>query len=257
MTPGFEGKRFGCNHTPEERLMKVPFALDFVDGVSAGMIPDISDTLNYSARWRTQMVKNGYLGNNRYGDCVEVAVFANMPGTQAVNATGTSLAFTEQQILDYYKAIVPGFDQNDPNTDTGTDPVDALNYAKKQGLILAYGQVNLQNPVHMALAAEYFGGVLLATDVPESWESSTTWDVTDQNIDPIVGGHMVHLPDYSLAGDFGTLTWAEVVLLKQAALHKYGRAAYVAITPYWFESNQQSLQGFNLASLQAHLMNVQ
>lgn len=257
MTPGFEGKRFGCIHTPPERLVKVPFALDFLDEVSAGKIPNLSDTLNYSARWRTQMVKNGFLGNNKWGNCVEVAVFANCPGTQAVNATGALLTFTEQEMLDYYKTIVPGFDPNDPNTDTGTDPVDALIYAKKQGLILAYGQVNLQDPVHMSLAAEYFGGVLLATDVPGSWEQSQVWGVTDQNTDPIVGSHMVVLPDYSLAGDFAVETWAEIVLMKQAALRKYGQAAYVAITPDWFAANQQTLQGFSLASLEAQLMNVQ
>lgn len=251
---GFSNRSFGCIHTPQEKLVKIPQPVLYLGGglgvVGAGPLPDLADSTDYFSRWRKQMVVNGLLGNGTWGDCVIVGVKCNLPGTQAANSTGTLLYFTEAQALSDY-AEITGFAYTQA-TDNGTDPLDALNFYKNNGSILAFGQVNVRNPAHLAAAIEYFGGVAIALDIPGSWEGTTNWDVATDNI---VGGHLVVLSGYNAQGNYIVETWAEdpPPVLTPAAISKYAQAGWVTVDNDWVAQNQQTLQGFNLQQLQQDL----
>jgi len=243
-------RKYGCIHTPKETLDKVPFALDFTASGSAAL-PLLASSTDYYSRWKGQFVKLGLLGNDYYGNCVIVAIKSNLPGTQAVNSTGTLLSCTEDQALEDYSAIT-GFKKGDPDTDNGTDPLVALQWYQQQGAILAFGQVDVTNPAHLACAIEYFGGVALALDFPGSWQTTTNWDVTDEDPE---GGHMIVLGSVNANGGYDVETWAEdpPPVITQAAVTQRAQAGWVTISTGWFETNGQTLQDFRLADLQAAL----
>jgi len=243
-------RKYGCNHTPKETLAKVPFALSFLSASAAAPLPLIASTTDYYSRWRKQFVKLGLLGNDVWGDCVIVALKSNLPGTQAANSTGIMLSCTKAQALADYAALT-GFDYTEA-TDNGTDPLVALKWYQQQGTILAFGQVDVTDPIHMACAIEYFGGVALALDFPASWQKTKNWDVTDEEPE---GGHMIVLGSVNANGGYDVETWAEdpPPVITQAAVTQRAQAGWVTISNGWLETNGQTLQGYQLADLQAAL----
>ena len=80
----------------------------------------------------------GYLGNDKYGDCV----FAGGGHEQMVWDTlrkGPGVKITTKNALSDYSAVT-GFDPSDPNTDQGTYVIDAMKYRKATGLVDASGK---------------------------------------------------------------------------------------------------------------------
>jgi len=243
----FENGKFGLIHTPPERLKLVPHLLDYLP--TAPALPVIADSTDYSLPLPNGLW--GMLGNDQYGDCVEVAL-VNAICTQAQNAKVQVPQYTTDQVLAMYSAIT-GFKKSDPSTDNGTDPVDMLNWAQAQGLIVGWGQVPINDLGRLATAINLFGCVIAAVQVPENWMDSTTWDA---NGGPIEGGHAIVLPSYDRTGNCKVETWAELVKLTPAGRAQYGVAAYGIITKPWLGGNNQTIQGFDLADLQSALQAV-
>jgi hypothetical protein len=238
----FKNHKLGVKRTPAHVLAKVPHVLDYVD--LAATLPLVADTCSYTKRLPSGLW--GMLGNDQYGDCVLVAI-ANGKNTQAANAGKPTTSYTTDQVLGWYSAVT-GFKKSDPSTDNGTDPVEALDWAVKQGLVAAHGQVNLQDDSHVAAALYLFGGIQIALDFPEAWQSTSNWDVTSS---AIVGGHMTVLSGYDATVNHDVETWAEIVRLTNRARKKYGQAGYVIITNEWLAANGKTIQGLDIAGLKA------
>ena len=256
----FEKNKLGLIHTPHERLITVPHILNFTAN-GPGSLPYAPDATDYS-----QSLPDGLWGidgngpdptnpdvGDGCGDCVLVAL-ANGIRTQAVNAGQPVPQWTSQDIVGWYKANTnPPYDPNDPNTDTGTDPLSVLKWAVNQNLILAFGQVSISD-TPLSVATNLFGGVLVAVNVPAAWMSSDVWDKSNTRI---VGGHGIWLPSYDQKSTRKVETWGQIVTMTPAGWAQNGVAAYAFVTNEMMESDQESLQGFNMASLTAQLQNVQ
>jgi len=245
---GFRNRKFGLIHTPEARLAKVPFITDHID--LTVRLPLIADRVDYFARWADRYESNGLLGNGRVGDCVQVWA-ANSLGTAQANSTGDLMSFTEAQVVGWYMAVT-GYVEGDESTDNGTDPVDMLQWLKGQGMIEFWGRVDPLNTAHCAAATELFGGLGLAVDLPQDWEYTRDWNLTTS---PIVGGHMILGSGFDADGNMPVQTWAmkPPPVLANAARIQYAQAAFVMGTREWLRATGQTLQGFDLAGLQARL----
>jgi hypothetical protein len=238
--------KLGCNLTPQNRLKTVPFVTNYLT------LPLISDSCDYVKRMNEPW---GMLGNDRYGDCV-FAAFAHLCQGMSANATGKARQFTDKQVLDWYSAVT-GFDPDDPGTDQGTFPIDALNYLYRIGEIEAYGRVDPMNDAHVAAAIELFGGLYTAWYLPSAWSGKEIWDVGPNTDGPwrrgSGGGHMMSQHGYDGATNTPTVTWGDVVTITAKARHIYCDEAYVLVTKDWLDAKGSTLQGFDLDGLKARL----
>jgi hypothetical protein len=234
--------------TPKHRLATVPRLADHMS------LPTtlIADSVDYAKRMTDPW---GMLGNDRYGCCV-IAAKNHFRQCASVNATGKAVVVTEAETLAEYGAIT-GFDPDDPSTDNGTVPLDALKYFLAKGEIIAYGRVDPTNDAHVAAAIELFGGLYTGWDLPAAWQSREVWDAGPNTSGAWTpgswGGHMMSQTGYDAKCMTPTVTWGEIVNITAAARHVYCSEAYALITREWFDAHGKTIQGFDLASLQTQL----
>ena len=142
----------------------------------------------------------GYLGNDKYGDCV----FAGGGHEQMVWDTlrkGPGVKITTKNALSDYSAVT-GFDPSDPNTDQGTYVIDAMKYRKATGLvdssgkrhkIAAYVEIDPTNWDELITASYIFGAVGIGFEFPDTafdqFDNGEYWDVVKGSF--IDGGHYV------------------------------------------------------------------
>ena len=242
-------KKLGLNLPSPERLSTVPHILNYA---ATQGLPLIADSADY-----TQVLPDGLwgmLGNNFAGNCFWVAI-ANMLMSQEMNVTGkVSKVYTTDDVMGWYKAylLTQGvvYDENDPNTDQGTDPIIGMNWLVQHGIIEAWGQVAIDNDAHLATAIELYGSVLGGLSVPSGYMNSTTWGT---NAGPIEGGHAIVLGAYNPQCDTTGLTWGEKIKWLNAGRRQYGNLAIAIITKAWLGTVGKTLQGFVLSDLQADL----
>jgi hypothetical protein len=245
MMPGFECGRFGVVHTPKHVLAKVPHLMNYLDCASISML--VPDAARYSLLCPDELW--GLLGNDRWGNCVEVAI-ANDLNAKRVNSEQLALNYTENDVVGWYESIT-GFDPRNPATDRGTDPVDALIWASNQGLIDAWGQIDLTNDADIAMAIAAFGGVQIALDMQENWENTDVWSLSDS---PLVGGHMVNLLDFCPNGDCTIATWGNKIrTLTRSGRIGRGRAAYATLARPWAVDGHPCIFGLNVDQLRKEL----
>lgn len=239
----------GLIKTPAHRLATVPHICDFV---STSTLPLLADAVDFGS---TMTQPWGMLGNDDYGDCV-IAAKNHFLQCVSANATGTPIAVTTAQTLAEYSSIT-GFDKDDPDTDNGTVPLDALKYFLAHGEIVAYGQVDPTNDAHVAAAIQLFGGLYSGWDLPIAWQTADIWDVgpnTSGNWKPgSWGGHMVNQVGHDGKCNTPTVTWGAIKQVTNAARHAYCTEAYALVTREWLKANGKTIQGFDLDALQAKL----
>lgn len=206
----------------------------------------------------------GMLGNDRYGDCV----WAGAAHEHILENTvaGRSVAFTTDGVLSDYSAVT-GFTPLDPSTDNGTVIRDALKYRQKTGIVDAAGkrhqigaylQLDTSRVQHgdfseLAEAAYLFGAVALGIEVPDSamqqFDADEMWSYEPGS--PIDGGHYVPLVAHRK--HLEVVTWGKVQPVGAKFLEHYITEAWALVSPDFLTASGATVEGFDLAQLNADL----
>lgn len=200
----------------------------------------------------------GMLGNDKYGDCVWAGAAHE---TMAWNAYAKSgVTFTPKSILSDYSAVT-GFNPKDPNTDQGTDMQVAAKYRQDTGVLDCKGKRHkigaylalANNTTQIRQAVHLFGAAGIGIKFPDYamdlFNKGEDW--VPQKGGTIEGGHYIPAIVYDHDWVY-VVTWGKLI-----------RASWEFITVYMDEGvvylseemlvNGKSLEGFNLATLQADL----
>ena len=143
----------------------------------------------------------GMLANDQYSNCVFAgAAHETMVWTHR-SGTGQPVAFNDATVLADYAAVT-GFDPAKPDTDQGTDMVDAASYRRKVGIadasgvrhkIDSYVALRSGDADQLALATYLMGATAIGLRFPESaekqFDKSEPWDYVIGS--PLQGGHYV------------------------------------------------------------------
>jgi hypothetical protein len=224
--------RFG-RHIPRVH----PQTLRLGNYLKAGL-PAAPPTSNFTAKGGS--VLRDILGNDKYGCCV-LSCGGHEVGTETGNA-GSLFPVTTAEVLTQYTAIT-GFNPNDPNTDQGTNIIDALNYWKATGTvngtkILGYLSIDPTNKAEVQAAMWLFENIVFGVALPDSYVNpfpsgdGFIWDVDTP--DPSNGhcflgvGHDASGIDIDTWGLFGTFTYAAIAALCSSS---GGGEIYVILTP--------------------------
>jgi hypothetical protein len=156
----------------------------------------------------------GMLGNDRYGNCAEAGM---LHWTMARTAyAGSPFVANVNDALGLYSRIT-GFDPSRPQTDTGTNLADMMDFCERNSmlseqdnrLLMAF-PLDPTNIEEIRQAIDLCGGVLIGVNFPQAWSTSRIQGATRS---PIEGGHCEYLPGYSETSRkvtlFDTITWGE------------------------------------------------
>ena len=201
-------------------------------------IPDSYDLTAAAADPLAQM-----WGNDAVGDCMPVAIFRG--SAVKLCAAGTySRPYATDDVIAFYSGNT-GYVKGDPSTDQGSDPVSALRYAAKNGLlpdgshkIEGFFTLDGADPQEVRRAIWLFEGVIATAELPDAFvspppsASGFTFDVCGDP-DP-ENGHGFFLPPKYRPGAVAMSTWGMVGEMTDAAVKKYcdgtAGALYVALT---------------------------
>ncbi len=204
-------------------------------------------------------VNLGMLGNDTVGDCViagadhEVMMWNADANKEVVFSTSTALA-------DY--SAITGYNPDDPNSDQGTNPVDAAKYRMKTGMIDVQGNrhkidawvsLDPKNVNHLQEALYLFGAVGLAWALPDSaqtqFQEGKPWAVVRGAT--IEGGHYTPLVGWD-GTYYWIITWGRLQAVKPTFVKKYlnEALAYISLESL---TDGKTLDGFDLATLQEDL----
>ncbi len=201
----------------------------------------------------------GMCANDRYGDCV----FAGSAHQALLfNAeAGRTLTFTDTNVLSDYAAVT-GFDPKTGANDNGTNMLDALNYLVKTGVVDSKGvrhklggyvELKKGDFTQLEEALYLFTNVLIGIKFPASamvqFNAGQPWDVVKGS--KIEGGHCVLVTRKN--GRYFVVTWGREIEMTAAFYKKYCDEAYGGLSPEMLNGDGKSLDGFDLAALQADL----
>lgn len=160
------------------------------------------------------------LGNNTVGDCVVVMILNWI--RIWCGANGIDYEPTTDEALAIYSAIT-GYNPNAPlapdgqnPTDAGTDPLAAIEYARKTGFdghfVRAWLQIEPHDINHICAAIQKLGGVGAAIILPEDaeaqFEAGKPWTISSYAaLKNTVGGHGVYIGAFDKFGPV-CATWA-------------------------------------------------
>lgn len=194
--------------------------------------------------------------NATVGDCT-VAAAGHMTMLWTANSANIHVP-TDAEILKDYSRIT-GYDERDPNSDTGAAELDVLNFWRKSGiaghLIIAYMAIDIHNVEQIKAAIHLFGGLYIGLAMPDNWEGQLdngepwTWRQGDR-VQP-ENGHAVPLVGYD--ENFLTcITWGQKQKMSWEWFHGCCDEAYVVLSPDWI-SGPNSPSALNMAELVADL----
>lgn len=198
------------------------------------------------------------LGNDQFGDCVWAGAAHE---TMLWNAmAGRTVTFTREGVLSDYAACT-GFDPKTGRNDNGTDMRAAMKYRQKVGVVDADGKrhkigaylwIQPGNFEHFLEAVWLFGACPIGIQVPQSamdqFNRNQPWSVVAGS--PIEGGH--YIPAVADRTYPEVVTWAKIQPMTKAFYLKYCDTACAIISEEML-TNGKSLEGFDLAALQADL----
>lgn len=163
----------------------------------------------------------GMLANDRYGDCVWAGA-AHETMLLEASAGAMVATFTASNVLSDYSAVT-GFSSKDPNTDQGTDMIDAAKYRQKTGIVdLAghrhtidvYAALDVGDLNQLALAVSILGiagvGVSLPDNAEDQFDGSEPWDVVAGHPPDPDEGHYVPCVGRNSAGNFLFVSWGRL-----------------------------------------------
>lgn len=168
------------------------------------------------------------LANDRYGDCVWAG--AAHETMLLAREADRAVTFTDADVLGDYAAVT-GFDPARPDTDQGTDVVEAADYRRSTGVvdaigarhkIAAYLALEPGNVQHLYQATYLFGvagvGLQLPSSAIEQTKQRESWRVIAGAA--IEGGHYVPLVGRQADG-LHVVSWGVLQVMTEAFLQQY------------------------------------
>ena len=202
----------------------------------------------------------GMLANDQVGDCVIAGAEHSIIlwNTEA----GKRVRFTDDNALADYSAV-SGYDPNVPGTDSGCEIVLALQYQQNTGMIDADGArhkigafLSIDNTnLHEILEATYlFGVTKIGINFPDSamdqFNRGEPWTFVPGATNE--GGHDVEVVGYDRTWLY-VITWGVVQKMSPEFFKVYCEEAWAVLSMEAFNGQGVTLEGFNLAQLQADL----
>lgn len=198
------------------------------------------------------------LGNDQYGDCVWAGAAHE---TMLWNKTaGRTVTFDDKAVLSDYSAVTH-FNPSDPNSDQGTDMVEAASYRRKTGIadaqgnrhqVAAYLSIKPGSLTEHYIAMYLFGAVGIGIEFPASamdqFNKGKNWSVVSGS--RVEGGH--YIPLVAKRTNLECVTWGKIQKMTLGFFRKYNdeSVAYVSEEAL---TNNKSPEGFDSAQLQADL----
>ena len=200
----------------------------------------------------------GMLGNDTVGDCA-FAAGAHVSMEQTA-CGGHPASFDTKGVLSDYSAVT-GYNPNDPASDQGTNVRDLLNYWRKVGLVDSTGKrhkiggyVSIEpgRTTHILEALYLLGPVVTGIQMPDSaqeqFNEDKVWSVAAGA--QIEGGHCV--PLVAQRTHLECVTWGKIQPMTSRFFDAYCDEVWCVISEEMLV-NGKSIEGFNLAQLQADM----
>jgi len=154
-----------------------------------------------------------------------------------------------------YRLMVPGFDPDLPETDTGLYALDVFKRWRSVGLfglppIRAFGQVAYNNPDEVVKASFLLGGVFFCFNLPYKVKAGSifeadVWDVADDD-GGIAGGHLV----------WNRNSWGMRKVPTPAFIERYCFDAFAAVSAEAIKKDGRAFSGLDLGGLDEALQLV-
>jgi hypothetical protein len=249
-------RKLGMRPADPARLANARRMARFLD---TSQLPSHPTGVDYMAR-----VPQWLLGRNKeFGTCGPTYV-ANYILLVTTWLAEWPLAFTDEEILDFYKRSGnPDFDPNTGEGDNGVDMTVMLSELVHNGIgfgarnvkALAYAAIDSHNTDLMWSAAARFGGLGWGSDLAQAQDKQTDarlWDYVARSR-PWGGHATLSAPRYSdvsgtTADRTGLVTWAEVVDATDAFIGKQVAECYIVVLP-WHLQDKTFLENTDLATL--------
>lgn len=206
----------------------------------------------------------GMLANDQYGDCV----WAGQAHLEKLwyQEFQRQITFTDDNVLSDYAALT-GFDPNKPDTDGGTDMVDAAEYWRSTGIvdeqgtrhkIDAYVSIPKYRFDEIAVAAWLFDGIGLGVEFPRNamyqFEKRVPWTVVPG--DKIEGGHYIPLIGRNSRGNYWGVTWGRIQAMTPEWIATYADEVVAYLSLDILDTKGLSKRGFNLPKLKEYLADL-
>ena len=204
--------------------------------------------------------------NDQLGDCV-IAAMGHMVQQWSYFASGGKAmqVMTDAEALAAYEAI-GGYSPSDPTTDQGCDMLTALNYWRRNGIMVAgqlhkiggYVAVDPSNALEVQQAIWMFGNAFTGVELPISSQGEDAWTVPDGGIYGATGqpgswgGHCIPC-DARSPETLTCITWAERLKMSHNFFTDYCDELYAVLSPDWIDANGAAVSGLDLKALQADL----
>ena len=220
-----------------------------VNHMKASAVPPTPAVVDYASKVRVWPV---YM-NDRLGDCTCAGIGH---AVQSWTAYGKGLVtLPNSAVLDLYERM--GYVPGDAATDRGAVEQDVLAEVHRNGVgghkILAYAQVDHQNPDEMKSALYLFGSLYLGAAMPQSAMDQTgagqPWSLGPGD-STIVGGHcFVGQRWDASAAPLQVVTWGQLQRVTWDWWMAYGIEAWIVITSDWLAANGKNPLGVDLVQL--------
>lgn len=194
------------------------------------------------------------LGNDKYGDCVEAAML-NIQATFRLKEGIVPYPWSTQAALELYSHIT-GFNPVTGSGDNGTDPQQAFQYWRTNGLpgheIVGYGVLN-GDSVNIKRAIYEFGAVLVALALPTTAQSQdVTWVWESNSVAGSWGGHGICTDSYTET-DLGFWSWAQFGTMDNAFAENTIEQVLVPLSKDQIGKGGVGPGGFNFSAMQKDL----
>jgi hypothetical protein len=238
------------------------YAPTFEDYRAGGGLPVVAPADNVDRA--TDVTSWPMYDNDTLGDCT-VAGIAHVISAMAVYGGNPLPVFSDNEIIRVYSAV-GGYVPGDPNTDQGANMQTVLDYIKLNGMtdeagklhkIVAYAAFG--NPKDTNLLAgvlNTFGAAYVGINCPASAQTQFGKLWSWQPCSPIEGGHAIGFHRRAPLAGQGPIVYSTWGALQPATLgfHKhYATEAWAVVSQDWLEANGLSLEGLNLAQLEADM----
>ena len=207
--------------------------------------------------------------NDTLGDCVIAAMGHMVQQWTYFASGGTAMQImTDAEALAAYEAIA-GYSPSDPTTDQGTDMLSALNYWRKQGIMVGgklhkiggYVAVDTTNALQIQQAIWIFGNLFTGLALPATADGEDAWTVAEGGIYGVSGepgswgGHCVPV-DARSPITATCVTWGTRLKMSHNFFFDYCDEAYAVLSPDWIGASGLAPSSFNMAELEADLKAV-
>jgi hypothetical protein len=212
-----------------------------------------------TALWNESLTDWQVLANDKFGNCVPVG--ALHLAQNSASYSGGRFVPTDEDAIEAYHRLNPGWSGAQDETDTGASMLAALKLWRNEGLaghrISAFVACDPRDPEHVKQAIALFGGAYIGLDLPRSCRDQNIWSVppggaTGDGAKGSLGGHCVPVMAYT-ARTLACLTWGQIILMTWDFFTTYCDEAYAVLGPGWFDATRRAPNGFDRDQLSRDL----